>query len=331
MVALAYEDLAARAFDEPYDAALRAELRVYGDALEQAGDPRGPLIALEQAALDEPPRRARALRRAMDDLAFEHGAPLLGALAVPAYRKEVAFEWRAGRIYGAVVDTRRLSKLEAPILPAELVGLVLDAPAAHDLRRLRVRMTHARDHEAMFEKLRKRTRRPPLEELEIGTRAAPAALRWPEGTAVLEEYPNLYFVALREQIFPPRPQAEVRWSTEQRVAHVSRGDPPTTPEGRAVLGRALLSHQEEIRAAALARIATSGPGARCFARVMTLLLRPNIVAPQRPIIEAMRALGGPPELARVLARISSRPHYDAPTRSAAGAASAAIRAAAPLT
>lgn len=330
MNALEYEDLAARAFDEPYDALLRAELRVCSDELEQAGDPRGPLIALEHAALDEPPRRARELRRAMDDLAFEHGAPLLGALTTPVLRKEVAFEWRAGRIYGASVDTRRLAKLGPRISPAELVDLVLDAPAAHALRRLRVRMTPAEDHAAMLRRLCNRGRRPPLEELEIGTRAAPSVLRRPEGTAALEQYPDLYLLALRDAIHPPRPQSEVRWSAAQRAAQVSQADPPTTAGGRAVLGRALLSNEEPVRAAALARIATSGRGARCFARVMTILLQPGIVAPQLPIIEAMRALGGPRELARVLARISSRPHYDAPTRSAAGAASAAIRAA-PLT
>jgi hypothetical protein len=47
MDASAYEALARRAFDEPYDTELRAALRVCGDALEQAGDPRGHLIALE--------------------------------------------------------------------------------------------------------------------------------------------------------------------------------------------------------------------------------------------------------------------------------------------
>src|SRR4051812_30506948 len=141
MDAIALDALAARAFDEPYDAELRAAVRVCGDALEQAGDPRGPLIALEHALLDaESPRRARELRREMRAYAFERGAALLGSLAsLPALAEDLEFEWRAGKIYGATLDLRHLSRRNLQITRASLVDLVLLAPAARDLRRLCVR------------------------------------------------------------------------------------------------------------------------------------------------------------------------------------------------
>src|SRR5262249_26621351 len=211
MDAIVYEALAVRAFDQPYDAELRAALRVCGDALEQAGDPRGHLIALEHALLDErSPRRARELRRAIEEHAFGPGAALLGPLASPAtYREEVALEWRAGRIYGATVDARYLGRRGASIGqsigPVGLVELVLQAPAARDLRRLRVRTSGGGQGERRG-MLRKRRPRPPLEEIELNGGVRPQWTypldRW---GSVLEQFPGLYLLSVHGVIrrLPP--------------------------------------------------------------------------------------------------------------------------------
>src|SRR5262245_22456594 len=62
-----YDALAQRAFEGDVDDDLREQLRVCADALEQLGDPRGPLIAMELALETADSRRAAELRRAMTE------------------------------------------------------------------------------------------------------------------------------------------------------------------------------------------------------------------------------------------------------------------------
>src|SRR5262249_6070483 len=148
-----YNALALRAFDEPADDELREALRVCADALEQAGDPRGPLITMEHALVGAPLRRtgraasgaapggdAVALRRAIHEHGGAHGETLLGTVAsLLSYKRAVALEWRAGRIFGATIDTRYLAP-KAHISPADIVKVFLRGPGATYLRRLRIRV-----------------------------------------------------------------------------------------------------------------------------------------------------------------------------------------------
>jgi hypothetical protein len=328
MTATDYDALAARAFDEPYDGELLTALRVCGDALEQAGDPRGPLIALEHAVLEaESPARARELRRALHAYAFGGGAALLGPAAAPeSFAGELELEWRAGKIYGAAVECRYLDRKEHPIRATELVNHLLDAPGAYDLRRLRVRVSQNRNCEEVMAAIHGRDRRPPLEEIEVGAGPRPRRISWGNTSAMLDKYPDLYFLAHRDQIRPLAPADELARPAAQRAVEVEAIGPPTEPRARAILGRALCSHDEVLRGAALRRIAAIGPPARGFAYVMTRLLAPGIQLAGAPIIEALCALAPSRELALICGRISSRDqHYDVETRRAAGAAAARIR------
>jgi uncharacterized protein (TIGR02996 family) len=76
------EDFLAQIYEQPDDDAIR---KVFADWLQDRGDPRGELIALQYARLEAPPTPA-ALRRERA-LLKEHGAPWQGALA-PVLQKE---------------------------------------------------------------------------------------------------------------------------------------------------------------------------------------------------------------------------------------------------
>lgn len=325
-----YDELAARSFDEPYDAELRESMLVCADALGQANDPRGPLITMEHALLDAEPRRAFELRRAMHQHVLDHGASLLGAVAsLLSFKRALELEWRSGRIYGVTIDTRYLSP-KAGISPAELVKVFVKVPATSHLRRLRVRVRKPEHVAGVVTMLGKRKHPRPLEELEIGGRVWPSQIAEEyEPTAarekLREKYPNLYFLALEDSIVP-LPIAAKR-KPKQQLADVLLVDPPTTVAPRVMLGRALCAHDPDLREAALQRIAGIGQPAVVFARVMRILMQPRVVTPQLPIVAALRALGPGRDTMTALARVSSRvAQYDVETRRAAGAAAAELRA-----
>jgi len=136
------EELAARSLDEPLTPDERVALRVWADALEDAGDPRGPLIAMEHALRDQP-SRGRELRQAMHDYAATNAAHLLGAIApLLRFKRALSLDWRSGLLHGAFLDTRYIAKL-SDVAPNELVTMLLGAPAATTLRRLYVRVRSA--------------------------------------------------------------------------------------------------------------------------------------------------------------------------------------------
>ena len=136
-VEIDYEATARRGFDVPLDDDARAALRVWGDILEGQGDPRGGLIAIEHAGALLGGVHART--ETTNGYVTQHAAALLGgftpALAVP---RAVVLDWRAGALYGAFVDQRKVWQL----WPAGNLEGLLRSPAARTLRRLHVRVRY---------------------------------------------------------------------------------------------------------------------------------------------------------------------------------------------
>ncbi|MBA2539855.1 MAG: hypothetical protein H0V17_09495 [Deltaproteobacteria bacterium] len=330
-----YDELAARSFEEPHDADLRAAVLVCADALTEIEDPRGPLITMEHALENAEPRRALELRRAMHEHAMGEGAGLLGAAApLMAAGRTLSLEWRSGKLYGVTIDARYLPR-KSKITVGQLVDNVLKAPAATDLRRLRVRVRIPQDFESISQMLVARSRRPPLEELVIYTSAWPHQMTPTQQRFLGDFYPHLYFVVQLDRTLSLPLTAEVA-APARYIPDVLLCDPPTTPEARTLLGRALSHADRDLRVAALQRVAAIGPAAKVFESLLCTLLQPGIAGPpitgratsvpHVPIVTALQALGPSQAAHRVLSKVASRPeYYDAETRRAAGSAAAKFR------
>jgi hypothetical protein len=332
-----YLELATRWFDEPSDPEVREALLVCADALAQANDPRGALITMEQALRDAKPKRVLELRRAMNDHVNAHGVTLLGSVAsLMSFKRALTLEWRAGLLYGVLVDARYITK-KAGIQAGELVKLVIKAPAASTLRRLRVRIRNEEQTNDVVKVLGKRKHPLPLEELEIirhvwprelGKYALPSSSSASPTDKLLQKYPNLYYLALDSTILPLALTGKSDREPKHHIADILMADPPTSLASRRLLGRALTSHHYELRAAALQRIAAMGPPAHVFVRVMNVLLQPRVINLQLPIVEALRSLGPSRDALGVVAKVASRVRqYDVETRRAAGVTTTTLRAA----
>src|SRR5262245_46522124 len=130
-----YERLATRSLDEPLDDEELATLRVWGDVLEAANDPRGVLIAIEHAILAAPARR-HALAAAGNPHVMARMPDLIGPLALLLeHRRAVELEWRAGVLHGVFLDIRRLPK-NPDFTPEEAIDKLFAAPAMATVRRL---------------------------------------------------------------------------------------------------------------------------------------------------------------------------------------------------
>ena len=311
--------LAARSFDEPLGADERATLQVWGDALEAAGDPRGPLISMELGQGVQRP--TRALRRAMLEYVVTQGRGLLGELAPLAlYKRAVELDWRSGLLYGAFLDTRYVGP-HAQLTPVQLVHQLLAAPAAATLRRLHVRVGSEEKAMAVLAALDGVKRPPPLEQLLVlsekrphwMSRQTPLA-RYPE---IARTYPDLHLFAA-SYLFVELPVAP-----EVMIAQLD----PRILEDRVALGRALMRIAEPSWAPTLARLAALGPRAFMFLETLMMLLAPGLIKPQAAVVECLAALGPAaggalPLLARITGRTE---HYDLATRRAAGRAIAALQ------
>ncbi|MEO8705228.1 MAG: hypothetical protein ABI867_34615 [Kofleriaceae bacterium] len=314
-----YEQLAARAFDEPFDTDVRDSMLVCADALGQVNDPRGPLITMEHALRDAEPRRAVELRRAIQAHVLEHAPALLGGVAsLMTFKRALSLEWRAGRIFGASIDARYLPQ-KAGISAAELVQVFIKAPAARSLRRLRVRLRcPAESIVAMLTKCKQPL---PLEELELGRRVWPTQITSGNGNrdhTLLEKYPNLYYLGIDDELHQ-LPLA--------KIPDVLLVDPPVAVQPRVLLGRALTAFDAKLRAAAFQRVVALGVSASVYTRVLTVLAQPGVCAPQHELVDALAALGPTRENLYTLAKLSSRPRYADEVRSAAGSACTRLRAA----
>lgn len=319
-----YELLAARSFEEPHDAELRAAVLVCADALGQIDDPRGALITMEYALRDADGKRAVELRKAMHELAAGEGAGLLAGAASLMYAgRTLALEWRSGKLFGITIDARYLPK-KSKQTAGELVRIALGAPAASDLRRLSVRVRSEDDTRSIFQMLDSLDRRPPLEELSSYTSVWPQRMEIMPAALRLDRYPRLYYLVRETRAISLPPSGDATRDVLRDIPEVLRCDPPTSQPARTFLGRALTHANVELRNAALERIQRLGPEAKVFERVLCTMLQPGLAtstgsAPLLPIVHALRAIGPSRATRRMLDKVASRPeYYDAETRSAAG-------------
>jgi hypothetical protein len=324
-----YEQLAARSLDEPLDADERAALRVWGDALEAAGDPRGVLIALEHAILAEPGRR-HALASAANAHVLAKMAPELGPMAeLLAHKRAVELEWRAGMLHGVFVDIRRLPKTHE-LAPVEVMEKILDAPIMRTVRRLHVRMRRLDDRYQILPDLNSehRDRFPPLEEIAILAGLAPRTIErpsafeyttggptdWAGNWSLDKTYPHLRLLVFDEAITPV-PFAgghAARFEASMRLSD---------PVARAQLGRELTSGAHAIRMEALLHVVKLGAAAFAFVETLMWCLAPGMPQ-QAEVLRALMAIGAPARLALPqVAVITGRPaHYERVTRQTAGVA-----------
>lgn len=324
-----YELLAARSFEEPHDLDLRAAVLVCADALGQIEDPRGPLITMEHALRAADHKRAVELRKAMHEYAASEGAALLGAAAsLMQAGRTLSLDWRSGKLFGVTIDARYLTRRTTKISAGDLVKTVLAAPAAADLRRLRVRVRVPSDTKSIVDMLARRDGRPPLEELDIFTSAWPQRWQPAMGNVLQPRYPNLYYVVHETNIVSLPPSGDPRHDVKLDIPDVLLCDAPTSPATRAFLGRALTHFDADVRGAALERVTRLGPAAKVFERVLCTLLQPGLVgkpvagnAPHLPIVQALVATQPSRAARRFLDKVASRPQdYDDQTRKIAGKA-----------
>lgn len=325
-----YELLAARSFEEPHDADLRASVLVCADALGQAGDPRGPLIAMEHALHDADHKRAVELRKAMHEYASGEGSVLLGAAAgLMLAGRTLALEWRSGQLYGMSIDARYQPR-RSSIKVGDLVKQALAAPVATQLRRLRVRVRAPEETRSVVDMLAGHSRPPPLEELLIYTASVwPQELTHPPTDLLQKQLPHLYYAVHETRVLSLQPRNVRHADLATYIPELEDCDPPTTPAARAFLGRCLTGGHRALRLAALARIKQLGPRARVFEHLLCALLQPLIASrpgdqgsgPTLPIVEALVATR-PSRAARAqLEALASRPEsYDLETRKLAGKA-----------
>lgn len=322
-----YEGLARRAFDEPLGRDGMAALRVWADELEAKGDPRGALIAMEHALLAAPERH-REWNLAMHALIRASTAPAFGELArLMSEPRTLVLDWRAGQLYGARLETARLEKALGLSTEA-LIELLVAAPVASTLRRLAIR-TVTRGRALRACQWLANAGPSALEELVVG-----AELRSRHVTSdawlsqnmipLMTRYPDLRFLADRDMLIslPLTIEAAAigdprapRVRTEAKGMHLRllRDADPAIAAGRAVIGRALVNIDEDLRTAALHRLAELGGQAA----------------------NALSQIGNRGWVAmRALAKISSRtqdadgePAIDLQTRRTAGRALASLRAA----
>lgn len=333
-----YEELATRSFDESHDAELRQAILVCADDLEQSGDPRGTLISLEHALRDAPtPRRAIELRKALHEHAAEHCNQLLGgAASLLAAKRTVTLEWRSGKLYGVHIDARYMTQ-RAQISAGELVKIVLKAPAASVLRRLRVRVRGDDQISSIVEMLAKRKYPLPLEQLEISARSWPTGIGEPAVWELQQrvtglvgdggKYQYLHHLVIGDQLVSlPLTKANERFKPENHIEGIRIADPPTELRIRVRLGRALTAQLAALRSAALARIAELGPAANVYQRSLEVLLQPRFIENQVEVVHALAALGPSHARARLLAQVASRAtDYEPEVRKAAGAAAFRVR------
>lgn len=327
-----FEELAARSLDEPLTPDERVVLRVWADALEDAGDPRGPLIAMEHA-LREQPWREHELRQAMNEHVVANAAHLLGEIAPFArFKRGLSLDWRSGQLYGAFFDTRYLAE-QTKLSPSKLVTMLLGAPAMTTLRRLHVRVRFEAQVTEVIRVLYELEHGLPLEELRVltGVRVTGIAPvdRGPASTGLLaDRYPGLRLLAAGARgsvlsLSAPRTQQD-----DARLTRLVPAAAPNTSDGRRTLGLALIQPEPALRTQALVRLTELGERAFMFVESLMMLLEPGIVAPQAPIAACLPALGDHARIALpMLAAITGRAaHYDRETRRAAGVASARLGA-----
>ena len=138
-------DLVAAIDDDPYDI---ESYRVYGDQLEAAGDPRGPLVGMWLAhAQTSEQARLRLLEDRMRDYISPHEAVLLGPLRqwMTDSLHSPHWRWRCGFVHAIAIDAAHGDNA------AEIVRDVLSHPAGRFVAE--ISSTMARTNQAMVDVL----------------------------------------------------------------------------------------------------------------------------------------------------------------------------------
>jgi uncharacterized protein (TIGR02996 family) len=116
---------------------------VYGDWLQSQGDPRGELIALQNAALQASGEEATKLKKQVNAFIKKHKGTLLGEELVDAWdEEELKVEWHLGFIRSARVGQK---DYDSDTEIAELVKALLAHPSARFLQGLTIGMAHFDD------------------------------------------------------------------------------------------------------------------------------------------------------------------------------------------
>jgi hypothetical protein len=319
-----YEIVSARAFAEPYLDELRALVRVCGDHFESHGDPRGTLIALGEARYDATGKRAHELQDAIDaHVLAHHAAEIAGIEDMVRAPRKCTLEWRAGRIYGAHLDLRRVTHGEVT------VRALLAAPAARWLRRLVVRVRQDRHIAGAADALRWHEPAAPIEELFVLREVRPRRFAgWEASSApwLGAHFPTLYVYGERDALYSLMPAGQP-YEPGRLVRELAACTAPLDAFERRLIGRSLTSPEASVREAALDWLARHPDDAVVFVDLLGLLLQPGVLAPQLPVLACLRALGRRAHrVLPVLTRMPGRTaHYDRATRSDAGALLAALR------
>jgi hypothetical protein len=317
-----FDELAKRAFDEPDHPEVREALPVCADMLEQQNDPRGALVTMELALRDAHPRDALALRRGIDAYVIANAKALGAQGAQPLLDKKLlALEWRAGRIFGATLDTTRVVVSDE----YDLVHRVVELPAAFHIRRLRIRKRPTRGTYRIHTALARRLSEGPIEELELGNARTPSEFGWNTEVRWLLEgkYRHVWWYVRDHSLHPLTAATTLRTATLE----LEMSD-ATTAQGRMLIGRALTHADAEIRAAAIGRITILGVQARVFARALRSIFTGRL-SPDHDlaILEALRTIDPSRATLHLLSQIASRAQNSFAVRRGAGAHATLLRAA----
>lgn len=154
----------------------RASYRVYGDVLEGAGDPRGRLIALQDAALDRP-ADADVVTALSAHLA-RHEAYFLGGLASAVRENRVVIAWYMGFL-------RSVHIANAPTAQVlELIDTIAALPSCRFLRELTIAPHHRLDPQAIADRLVELGRLTTLAQLDI------VASNWAPSPMLCDAFPR---------------------------------------------------------------------------------------------------------------------------------------------
>ena len=320
--------------EDPGHPDLAEVLSVAGDRLQEEGQLRGQLIALElllDAATNDESRASAAAT--LESFIASHEARLFGSLHMLRHRRGALRQWvHGGRIEGLFIDARRISpdpryRLEAK----ELVQILLGSPAIRHLRRLQIRTARIEGSGGLLEQLGKQAKLGALEieQLIISPTTRPIGHRvqWslPSFEVLRRALPKLWFAThagdLVSLLDPKSPDEASALELDRMRGQAMARDL------RIWIGRGLSSGRPETTKVACERIVEHGESSRVFLPALRMLLRPKVSPAAAWIIPAIPHFGTwARELAPQLRAITgSAGIYPIEQRRAAGKVLARIR------
>jgi hypothetical protein len=264
--------------EDPYGPATDEAMVVAGDLLQARGEARGELIVLEQGLARASDRSTRLARRAeLEAWIDRHEALVFGSLAWMRERPSMLrHELRGGRLRRLHVDARRARFRGVDVTDvAELMHMLVGAPALRRLTDLHVRVRHEADAAAALAAIERTGRKLPLESLVVSPTTRPLDHQ-SRGHAVelRKHFPHLWLVTRFARLAPlldPELPDQTTAGELQRFAGA-----PMSQELRIRIGRGLTSGREHTTKVACELIAGLGESARVFGPTIDMLLRPRV-------------------------------------------------------